>query len=166
MPDLTNLQLIKRSRHVPASGDVFAMLLPKGTYLFGRVVLAEGLQGKGPMPCANLVYIYAPQFTEKDPDLERLTSHHLLIPPVWTNRLGWIKGIFQTVENHPLREHDLLRQHCFLDSFRGIYLDERGRKLPFRVDPCGEWGLVSYRWIDDHISDALGIPRVPESPDD
>ena len=42
----------------------------------------------------------------------------------------------------------------------GIYLDEVGRKLLRRFDPCGEWGLASYRWIDDHISDAMGIPRV------
>ena len=166
MPILTNLQLIKRSRHVPVRGDLFVMQLPAGTYLFGRIVLAEGSEGKGPMPCSNLVYIYSSQSTGKEPDHNRLTPDNLLIPPVWTNRLGWSRGIFQTVCNAPLRECDLLRQHCFRDSFREIYLDEAGRKLPHRVEPCGEWGLVSYRWIDDHISDALGIPRVPESSQD
>jgi hypothetical protein len=161
----TNLQMIKRSRHVPARGDVFVMQLPTGMHLFGRVILAEPPQETAPMPCSTLIYIYSWQSDAKNPEYQRLTPDNLLIPPVWTNRLGWTKGHFQTIENRSIETRDLLRQHCFRD-YRGIYFDEVGRRLPFRVEPCGEWGLVSYRWIDDHISDAVGIPRVPESPED
>lgn len=162
----TNLQSTKRSRHVPARGDTFVMLLPTGKYLFGRVILADPPRESAPGPSTNLIYIYSGQSDTKKPDYQQLTPDRLLLPPIWTNRLGWSKGIFQTVENEPLREHDLLRQHCFRDSFRRIYLDETGKELSFCVEPCGEWGLVSYRWIDDHVSDAVGIPRVPESSED
>lgn len=117
------------------------------------------------MPGANLLYIYAWQSRTKHPKYEQLNRRNLLIPPVWTNRLGWTKGYFQTIESRPLESGDLLHQHCFQD-YRGIYVDESWRKLPFRVEPCGEWGLVSYRWIDDHVSDAVGIPRVPVLPGD
>jgi hypothetical protein len=166
MPILTNLQQIKRSRHVPARGDIFVMQLPTGKYLFGRVMLAEPPRELAPTPSANLIYVYSWQSATKSPDYQQLTIDRLLLPPIWTNRLGWTRGVFQAVDNQPLRQHDLLPQHCFCDPVRGIYLDETGRKLPFRVEPCGEWGLVSYRWIDDQISDAVGIPRVPETPDD
>lgn len=166
MPTLTNLRLLARSRHPPTRGDVFVMQLPSRKHLFGRVVLANPPRESAPGPSTNLVYIYSWQSEAKEPDYRNLLPDKLLLPPVWTNNLGWSKGVFQTVENRSLGEHDLLRQHCFRDSFRGTFLDETGRRLPFRVEPCGEWGLVSYRWIDDHISDALGFPRVPESPED
>jgi hypothetical protein len=166
MPIQTNLQPFRRSRHVPARGDTFVMQLPSRQYLFGRVILAEPPEESAPGPSTNLVYIYTCQSSTKTPDYRQLTADRLLLPPIWTNRLGWTRGIFQTIDNQPLRKHDFLAQHCFRDSFRAIYLDERGRKLPSRVEPRGEWGLVSYRWIDDHVSDALGIPRVPESSED
>lgn len=162
----TNLRLIKRSRHVPARGDIFVMQLPTGKFLFGRVILAEPPRDSAPGPSTNLIYIYSSQSDLKKPDHQQLTANKLLLPPIWTNRVGWSKGVFETVENEPLRKDDLLRQHCFRDSPRGLYLDEAGRKLPSRVEPCGEWGLVSYRWIDDHVSDAIGIPRVREASED
>ncbi len=34
--------------------------------------------------------------------------------------------------------------------------------LPAPTEPCGEWGLASYLYIDDQISEALGLPPVSE----
>lgn len=138
------------------------MQLPTEKYLFGRVILAEPPREQAPMPAANLIYVYALQAETNQPDYRLLNPESLLIPPVWTNRLGWTKGYFQTIENLPLRPDMLLRQHCFRRD-DGVYLDQIGARLAGRSEPCGEWALVSYRWIDDHISDALNIPRVPES---
>ena len=136
------------------------------TSAFGGPTQGEDSRESAPGPSANLIYVYSWQSDAKTPDYQELVSDKLLLAPIWTNRLGWTKGVFETIENKPLREHDLLNQHCFRDSFRRIHLDDRGRKLPFRVEPCGEWGLVSYRWIDDHVSDALGIPRMLEASED
>ena len=60
-----------------------------------------------------------------------------------------------------------MRQHCFSraplsPNAAPVFVDENGRELKQRTEPCGEWGLVSYRWIDDHVSDAIEIPRAPE----
>ena len=123
------------------------------------------------MPGANLIYIYEWQSSTPEPDYTKLLPNKLLISPVWTNNLAWSKGYFQHLDNKPLGDFDLLRQHCFLvapldPSSRATYVDESGREIARRSDPCGQWGLVSYRWIDDHVSDALEIPRVPESPED
>jgi hypothetical protein len=57
---------------------------------------------------------------------------------------------------------DVLPQHCFQDS-RGWYFDEQGNRLHAAVEPVGQWGLHSYRTIDDEISKALGIPPAPHA---
>jgi len=143
------------------------MQVPSERYLFGRVILADALQGRAPMPGAHLLYIYDYQSSVMEPDDAELRPGKLLIPPVWTNSLAWKKGYFQTIENKEVGHFDLLQQHCFYmvplsRSGTGKLFDETGLELKHRSDPCGEWGLVSYRWIDDRVSDALGIQRVPE----
>lgn len=161
MATKTNLRRMKPSGKSPAPGDVFAMLMPTGNHLFGRVVLAEPPREKAPMPGAYLIYIYAWQSPTSRPDYSQLRRDRLLIPPLWTNKLAWTKGYFQTVENRPLEDAVILTQHCFRSS-TGKLVDETGRPLDRRSEPCGEWGSASYRWIDDHVSDAVGIRRAPE----
>lgn len=161
----TNIQVIKPSRKKPQQGDIFAMRLPDGSHLYGRVVEAD-IQDlrRAPMPGAYLIYIYRERATSMRPDLDALTVDHLLLPPVFINKMPWTKGYFATVESRPLESGDRLAQHCFWSAGRGIYVDENRNPLPREVHPCGDWGLSSYRWLDDQISDALGIPRVPEHP--
>ncbi len=45
-----NLQRLKPTRQKPQAGDVFAMGLPDGQYLFGRVILADLPIERAPMP--------------------------------------------------------------------------------------------------------------------
>jgi hypothetical protein len=153
-----NLAVLKKTRRAPQRGDIFAMRPPDGQFLFGRVVSTEanplGVGG------AILVYIYRPRAPEKT-DVPELLRGQLLIPPVMTNRLPWSKGYFEFVENRPLSSHDILPQHCFKDDVRGGYRDEHGSRLDHPVEPVGEWGLHSFRTIDDEVSKALGIPLAP-----
>jgi hypothetical protein len=157
----TNLVRMKRCRKQPENGEFFYMQLPFAQYLFGRIIIAEPRRELAPGPMCNLIYIYNWQSPMPDPVYSELRPDRLLIAPVWTNRLAWTNGLFQFIESRPLTKADLLPQHCFFDSLRDKYVDERGEQIPVRVDPCGLWGLVSYRWIDDHVSDAVGIPRAP-----
>lgn len=156
-----NLRVLKPSRKPLRPGDIFVMQILDGRYLFGRVIFGDLPRGQAPMPKANLVYIYRELGDRPAAEAVHLNPNDLLIPPVYTNRLGWSRGYFQTVENRPIDpSRDLLTQHCFRD-FTGKYRDETGRIITGAVEPCGDWGLSSYRWIDDHISDDLGIPRAP-----
>ena len=158
----TNLRLLKRSYKKRIPGDIFAMLLPNEQYLFGRLILSDLPAAKAPMPTSNLIYIYRVQSDDMiPPPLHELRPENLLIAPQFINRIPWTKGYFETVAHEPLRKADLLEQHCFWDSSRKIYTDETGEKIAKRIEPCGIWGLGSYRMLDDLISDALGIPRVP-----
>lgn len=151
----TNLEVLKRSRKKPEVGDVFAMLPPDGKYLFGRVIRTDAM---GPMK-ALLIYIYADRSEEKEAP-EELTPDALLIPPTFTNALGWTHGRFETIESRPLGPGEVLERHCFCAD--GRYYNEDWEMVPERTEPCGFGGLVSFRMLDDKISDALGIPRVPE----
>lgn len=138
------------------------MQLPDDTYIFGRVVGAELEPPLAPMPLAYLIHIYSVRSSDKQPDLGALLPDRLLLPPVFINRMPWTKGYFENVAHEELARHLLLQQYCFWDAARGRYVDERQSPLSREVQPCGDWGLSSYRWLDDQISDALGIPRVPE----
>lgn len=153
----TNLQVLKRSRRRPAAGDVFVMLPPDDRYLVGRVIRNDVL---GPAS-ATLIYIYADRRDSKRAPVV-LDQTALLIPPVITNALGWDNGIFETVDHRPITGGETLARHCFFAA--GRYYDEDLNPLPARVEPCGVGGVMSYRMLDDLVSDALRIARVPEQP--
>lgn len=158
----TNLQPLKPSRQKLREGDVFAMLLPDDRYLFGRVILADLARERAPMPGANLIYVYRHRSSTNEPDRGALHPENLLLPPLYINRLPWSKGFFETVAHWPLEAQDMRSQHCFLSAGRGTYFNEKGEELPGPVEPVGDWGLHSYRTIDEEISDALGFDRAPE----
>jgi hypothetical protein len=106
----------------------------------------------------TLLYIYSYRSDcKRAPDV--LDPKALLIPPVITNALGWFHGVFETVAHRPVAQDETLPQHCFCAD--GRYYDEDLNPLPARVEPCGLGGLVSYRMLDDWISDALGVGRAP-----
>ena len=161
-PVATNMVIGTRSYRLPESGDVFGIRLATGPRIFGRVIIARPPRTEAPMPESNLLYIYKHLPAGDLPDYSQLTPASLLIPPVWTNRKGWTLGYYTTVRRGSLAATDMLGEHCFEDAFSERYRNERGEIIPHRVEPCGLWGLVSYRWIDDRLSDALGIPRAPE----
>jgi len=166
MNPLTNLKVLKRSNAIPRRGDIFVMQLPNDLFLFGRVIIADAPQPSAPMPGSNLIYIYDRQSKTPTPEPADLRPGRLLIPPVWTNRLGWTKGYFKTIENRPIERFDLLQPHCFCRTLPRtnapeVFVDENRSPLRQRIDPCGDWALFSYRWIDDKVSEAVGIPIVP-----
>ena len=111
---------------------------------------------------AILIYVYdVVRPTPASPSTLELTPSDLLLPPLLTNRLPWSRGYFETIDHSELEDSDVLPAHSFRDS-RGRFLDENSRELPGPVDPVGEWGLHSYRTIDDAVADALGLPRAPD----
>jgi hypothetical protein len=149
-------RVLQPSRPKLQAGDIFAIGLADGGHLFGRVILADVALPHAPMPGSNLIYIYRQVSADPTPDLRLLTPNNLLLPPTWTNRLGWTKGYYQTVARLPLEKQDRLRTHCFDGrDRRPRYLDERGEPLMFRREPCGEWGLAGYLFIDEEIGRAL-----------
>jgi hypothetical protein len=160
-----NLCVLKRSNKKPLAGDVFALSPLEGLFIFGRVIRAD-LEEPAPMPGAYLIYVYRHRSDDMRPSRSELHPGALLLPPLYINRMPWTKGYFQTVDNWPLAGDDLVAQHCFLSVSWGPaspdrYFDEDYNRLPGPIEPCGIWGLQSYRMLDDAVSEALGIPSAP-----
>ena len=154
----TNMKILEPSRTKPKCGDVFVMELSGETFVHGRVVAVDVIAGG--FPGAILIYLFGGRSaTATLPPMSALHPDHLLVPPIMTNRLPWSLGYFQTLANFPLSESQVLPRHCFRSS-RGRYFDELGVEMPGPVEPCGDWGLNSFRTIDDQVSDALSIPRA------
>jgi hypothetical protein len=86
----------------------------------------------------------------------------LLIPPVFTNKLGWTRGFFQPHGKPGLGEAEDPGQYWFLDVLRNQYRNVRGAQRETVDGVVGSWGLASYLMIDDLLSDALGISRAPK----
>ena len=162
---MTNLHVLKRSNKKPQSGDIFAMQIPDGRYLFGRVIESNLSGDLAPMPTSNLVYVYRVFSDTKSVPLEELTTANLLIPPKFVNRKLWTLGYAETVAHAPVHTEDRLAQHSFLNIGVG-YVDEFGRPLSSKIEPCGVWAMGNHRTLDDEISQALSIPLAPPSPGD
>jgi len=154
-----NMKVIRRSRKRSIPGDIFVLQVRKGEYFFGRVISTKANVG-GFKNCV-LIYIYNAKSKDKNriPELRR---ENLLIVPIATNYRPWTMGYFENVCNRPLTKDDVLSVHCFRNLFTGKYFDENNNELSKRIDPCGEYGLDSFRTIDDAISEALGIPLAPD----
>lgn len=112
------------------------------------------------MEGAILIYIYKASSDDKSkvPSLEK---ENLLLPPMLISRSPWSGGYFETIENRPLEEDDVLPVHCFESiSEPPTYHDDYAQELPGKVEPCGRLSL----WFDLGISicvcEALGIPVV------
>lgn len=156
-----NLVVLKKTRRIPEVGDIFVMRPPDGQFLYGRVISTTA--AIGPMKDCILIYVYSARSSEKR-TVPELLSGQLLVPPMMTNKLPWAKGYFEFVENRPLTPRDCLPQHCFARAWVSPpqYFDELGHQLAEATPPVGEYGLQSFRTIDDHISKALGIPLAPD----
>lgn len=163
MDGRTNLRVLRKSRRPPLPGDFFVCQLCDDEYIFGRVIATDC--EIPPLEGVILIYIYDAMSRDKKV-LPNLSPAALLIPPLCTNQLPWIRGYFENVSHAPLQQSDVLRVHCFartgLNGSIVSYKNEFGKTLSQKVEPCGEYGLHSYRTIDDALSAALGIPLAPD----
>jgi hypothetical protein len=154
----TNLRILKPSRKAPMAGDIFVLRPNSLPFFFGRVVRTDASTGS---IVGILAYIYKTSSPKPLP-VPPLHRDDLLIPPFIINRLPWSRGYFEIVDRRALTAWDTLPIHCFRDVLTGGYYDELGRRLPSPTPPVGIRGLHSFRTIDDLVSDALGIPKVPD----
>ena len=159
------MEFLGVTRKKPEVGDIFAFKNKYLGWVYGRVFKIGG-----PMSRTEdfLVYIYN-HFTEeleKDPKLDK---NDLAIDPIFINRRGWLDGYFKTILKRAVRSDDVLPQHCFVEvPIRGEYeyVDEFGRRIQRRVEPCGAYGLTNHKFVDELISEKYKLPFAKLSPED
>jgi hypothetical protein len=151
-----NLEVLTRSRRWPEQGQVFVIKPKNHAYYFGRVIdpSIKMLKWNG-----ILVYIYqAHSYNKKLVPL--LSKEHLLIPPDILDHSCWTRGLIETIGKSPIEANDLLRAHCFKDVAFNRFVDQHGRVLPGRAEPCGVYGITPFLGLDNLLSRALGIPEI------
>lgn len=158
-----NFRTLQPSRSRLHAGDVFAMQIPDGRYLFGRVVRTDA---NCFAPGCILVYVFR-YLSDAPRPPRRLYVEDLLIPPATINRLGWSRGYLMTVERRPFEDGERMPIHYFMERrYGGIrFLDEDRHPLgqPPEGTKVGWSGLGNYRTLDDDVSKALGIAPVPDT---
>lgn len=183
--DEVNAMIIQPSRHRPKVGDIFVLNMCGKRWIVGRVIRTDA-HGFGSMTKDNLLYFYRMEI--QDPGhIETPISPDLLISPVMTNNLGWVRGYYLHVRNSPLLPEEILRQHVFESNLFAIsdarrFRDEYHNPVPppdpgppaaFDDRKCwiqpwdpprapgigyGLSGLWNYAAIDMWLSRALGLP--------
>lgn len=163
----TNMVVLKPSRAKPQAGDVFLVSMLGKELVVGRVVSTDAM----PEWSANLLYFYR-MHVASESEVKPPFAANLLIPPQLTNELGWRYGYFKTLYNAPVRKDEVLPRHVFqlsqgpLRMDAEYYVDEcrrpTGRPTKSEMPLLNYYGLVSYRYIDDRLSEALGIPSAPD----
>lgn len=156
-----NLEYLKKSYKPVEAGDIFVYKMKKHPYGYGRVIrtnvtMMEAWGG------IIMVYVYD-AFSEDKNAIPTLNRNRLLIPPILINRRPWTKGFFETVAKLPLQKGDVLPVHCFHAIFPTRYVDEEGKELRDRIEPCGVFGLGNEYTTDVELSRALGIKLSPDT---
>lgn len=155
------MRVLTPSRKKLRLGDVFAMGIPDGEFMFGRVISDKADIGFKTFN-SYVLYVYSVRSLVKElPERRELRPDRLLIPPVIVSRLGWSRGYMETIANLPLDDEDVPKTLCFR-KYDDVYVDEVGRVLSGPVEPVGSYGLGNYLTMDDKISAALGMPSAAE----
>jgi hypothetical protein len=152
----TNIQPQKPTRRKPQEGEVFAFYVQGCGWLFGRLARLNCL-GALQYP---LIYVYRAIQPAPHP-IPTLDKRDLLVPPMFVVPQLWTLGYFVAVREGPAMPGDVFDRHCFDTTF-GTYVDEDYKRVDTPFEPCGHTGLSGPMPFDDDISDALGIPRVPD----
>lgn len=151
-----NARFLRRSRHKPAVGDLFALNMLGTRWVVGRVIRTDARHFSNN---DLLLYFYK---IEMDPfAVQTPIKPELLIPPSITSDMGWRYGFYYHVRNAPLVDGEVLERHVFDQSAtKPGYCDEYNRPTepPDPAVGCVHSGSASAQLIDMRLSTALGIP--------
>ena len=146
-----SLLVIRKKRHRPKVGDVFAFQLADGLYRFGRVFHTDvPVYGKGETGAILVVaYRYEARSIEECPP--RLLPKDIIGPPTLLQPRVWSRGYFAHLENRPFEPGEVpIPGPCFLDY--DTYCDPDGNPMPCNPELLGDWmGTGEFSFGDDVI---------------
>lgn len=142
------------TRRFPKRGDVIAMQLVQGGFVHVAVAsTAIAFWGPDFRSKFNLLYVHNEIRAEPTPP-PKIRRNALIVPPLVTNRQGWLKGFFQKVGED--RDLEVWPSHCFFqDRFDGEWIDELGQQLPAPSGDVGWAQLFGYNMIGLVVSHAF-----------
>lgn len=149
------MKVLKKTRKRPLRGDVFVFQLDDGRVLYGRVV-RDDVECLG-VRCF-LIYIHDIILDTTEHQPEEFDTSSLLLPPMLVPQQMWTRGFFKNVESQSMAAKHELRQHCFDEqkhSGPDSYVDEYGKHLAKRSEPCGPAGIFTDLGVEAEVLKAL-----------
>lgn len=137
--DAPPLLVIRKKRHRPKVGDVFAFQLADGLYRFGRVFHTDvPVYGKGEKGNI-LVVAYRHEAHSLEDYPPRLLPKDILGPPTLILPIMWSRGYFAHLESRPFEPEEVPSPGpCFVNYAE--YCDPDGNPMPCNPNLLGFWG--------------------------
>ncbi len=158
--DAPPLLVMRKKRHRPKVGDVFAFQLADGLYRFGRVFhTAVPIGGKD--DCGNLVVAYRYEAETIGECPPHLLPDDALGPPMVVSSRPWSLGYFAHLHCRPFEREEVPHPGpCLFD----YYADKcRGPDGSFvRKNPrlMGTWALTGYLAVGTELIAAVNVPKA------
>ncbi len=153
-PDAPPLLVIRKKRHRPKVGDVFAFQLPDAIYRFGRVFHTDvPVFGKG--ESGNILVVAYRHETKSLQDYPaRLLPKDILGPPTLILPIMWSRGYFAHLESRPFEPEEVPSPGpCF--SYYDTYRDPDGNPMPCNPNLLGFWAGYGDFAFGDEMIDAV-----------
>jgi hypothetical protein len=142
-PDAPPLLVIRKKRHRPKVGDVFAFQLADGLYRFGRVFhTAVPVYGKGE-DGSILVVAYRHEADKMEDYPSRLLPRDILGPPLILLPILWSRGFFAHLQNRPFEPEEVPQPGPCFRYWGETYRDPDGNPMACNPKLLGEWAGTS-----------------------
>lgn len=116
---------LKRSRKKINLGDVFAMRISDGFYIFGQVIATDINSYDGAIDCMVVFYKLKSNDLYLPKNIDSLNEVEFLIDmPFLVNKVSWTSGIFQNVANFEVP--DKIKPYFFESFMKDGVVDVQG----------------------------------------
>lgn len=122
-------------------GDVFAMLLPEGFYIFGRI-LKSGVNFWSEPTKYNVAFIFEKIGKDINDIPEKFDYDKILLGPILLSDGYWTRGYCYTVTNIPLTDKEKKLDYGFWDNGAKMrFLDADGKEMDHQPEYLSCYGL-------------------------
>lgn len=144
--EFTELHVLQPTRKNPKIGDIFVMEPKENLFYFGKVIDANVVSKNPLFNGGYLIYLYnCPAKTKEIPN--QLDPNKLLIPPLVTNKQGWVKGYFETVGSSDVTSEEKNLDYGFWHSTSEKFYSLSWDVLTEKPRQFIRNGLISYGGI-------------------
>jgi len=134
------LRVLKRKRKYPEIGDIFRLMPPNNTYLYG-IVINNHVKGIG-ITEAIVVMIFETKEKLLEACGRTISPDDLFIPPLILTKLYWTKGYFETIDR--IEDFHCDADYGFYRAFEDVFVTENDIPIDHRPQIFDSAGICTY----------------------
>lgn len=150
------LQVIKKTREYPKTGDIFRINPKNDLILYGVVInnYVNNINGQDLL----LILIFKDGIDIKDILNKEVKHEHLLIPPQIVGKEYWSRGYFYNIDH--IDEIGNAINYGFYSIGKGKFFDEYGNGISCEPQLLGTYGVSTISGIARKINQELIISEI------